>query len=619
MRGKRHICILVTILFATGSIRADAPQHPQVLPEAQQSFNLARRLEQAGNLEQALAIYTRLLDEYPGNIQYYQRVKHLLRNNARYAELIEVIHAHLDLFPNDIQSRVELGDIQLALGDKEGAVIIWEDILRRFPQNQMAERLVLTHFFSNNLTQEGTQLLTLLREEKNDSSFFALDMGRLYAARLNYDQALDEYLRHLVAQPQASGLITNQLLRFPVEPDIMALLRDKLAQHGTAEAMSILASLEFKHRNFSQAVTLSQQLGAAPKEMLELGKDLVGEQELDLAQSIMEQLIDDPAAASEYEQVVLSLAEIHEARSQIDQIRLPLSGFYEKNRFFALPFIRVDTSRVSSLRRAMVLYDSLVATWRNPQAHLRTGEIHYRILDDFDSAIDDFQAVLANRAAAKYHPTALLRLIDLWIAKGDFEEAGSALERAKRRMTTREQLNRVEVKAVELLLLSANRDSLLAFVGGEMTTLGPSDPNFNDLLELSALVRRFEEWPDQYGVFIQSERLLRQNRRSEAIQQLTESLDAELTPVSPILQYRLAHLHALQGNHTEAENLCMTIPGDTEFTELGQLLAAELADYQLDNSEIASRRYLNFLDTFPLSIYRDAVRLRYRELNPEAE
>jgi tetratricopeptide (TPR) repeat protein len=399
----------------------------------------------------------------------------------------------------------------------------------------------------------------------------------------------------------------------------MELLRDKLTEYGTPEALRALASLEFKHRNFSQVVALNRQLAASPREILNLGRDLIGEQEWDLAQSLMEQLLNDPQAPAEYEQAILTLAEINEARSQVNQVRLPLSGFYEKNRFFALPFIRVDTTRVSSLRRAMVLYDSLVTTWRNPQARLRTGEIHYRILDDFDSAIEDYQWVLANRSASRYHPTALLRLIDLWIAKGDLQEAKAALQRAMRRMTTKDQLNLVEVKGVELILLSGDQDSLMAYIGGELASLGPTDPNFNDLLELSTLVRRFQEWPDQYQVFIHSERLLRQNRRSEAIQQLTEALETALTPVSAILQYRLAHLHALQGNHPEAENLCGTIPGDTEFTELGQLLAAELADYQLDDPEIASARYLNFLDTFPLSIYRDAVRLRYRELNPESD
>ena len=86
-----------------------------------------------------------------------------------------------------------------------------------------------------------------------------------------------------------------------------------------------------------------------------------------------------------------------------------------------------------------------------------------------------------------------------------------------------------------------------------------------------------------------------------------------------LLQYRLATLHALQGNHGEAERLSLHLPGETEFTELALLLAAELADYLADDSDRAAERYLAFVNTFPLSIYADAARLRYRALRPGEE
>jgi len=206
--------------------------------------------------------------------------------------------------------------------------------------------------------------------------------------------------------------------------------------------------------------------------------------------------------------------------------------------------------------------------------------------------------------------------VDVRIAKGDLEAAEQVRRQAGTWLKTRDQLNRVEVKAVELVFLSGDQDSLLAYIGGQMAALGPGDPYFNDLMELSTLARRFQDWPQQYQSFVQSERLLRQNRRSEAIALLTAALETEATPVSHILQYRLAHLQALQGDYAKAESLCHAVPGETEFSELGQLLAAEMADYLLADSDLASTRYLSFLDTYPLSIYGDAVRLRYRDLNP---
>jgi len=629
MIGKAQSYIVLLALLTAGMVSAGPvisdqiparqAQTGQAVREAEQSFNLALKLEKAGNTEQALAIYVRLVEEFPGNVRYYQRLKYLLRNSAQYSELLRVIDDHLRLYPGDIQSLVELGDVRLALGQKSQALQTWESIIERFPGNRMTERLVLTHLFTNNLTDEGTALLERLRTAKSDSGFFALDMGRLYAARLSYDLATEEFLRYLSTQPQAVSTVINQILQFPVEPEVIAMLREKLTRHGSPAALRILAGVEFKHRNFNWVVELYSQLGAKPKERFDLGRDLMAEREWDLAQQVMERLLANPEAVALYEQAILALAEIYEARSKVHQVNLPLSGFCQENRLFALPYIRVAETQLDPLRQAIMLYDSLIATWRNPRARLRLGDIRYLILNDFDGAIDDFQAILANRSAGQYHPEAFLRLVDVWIAKGDLETAEQVRRQAATRLKTREQLNLVEVKAVELLFLSGDQDSLLAYIGGQMVALGPGDPYFNDLMELSTLVRRFQDWPQQYHTFVQSERLLRQDRRSEAIALLTAALEAEVTPVAPILQYRLAHLQALQGDYVKAESLCHAVPGETEFSELGQLLAAEMADYLLADSELASARYLTFLDTYPLSIYGDAVRLRYREINPGAD
>ncbi|UCH63063.1 MAG: tetratricopeptide repeat protein [Fidelibacterota bacterium] len=591
----------------------------RAIKEAEQSFNLALKLEKAGSTEQALAIYVRLVEEFPDNVRYYQRLKYVLRNSARYDELLQAIENHLLRYPADIQSLVERGDAQLALGQKSLALQTWESVLQRFPGNRMTERLVLNHLFTNNLTDEGIALLERIRSAKSDSGFFALEMGRLYASRLSYDLAAEELLRYLSTQPQAVGSVINQILQFPIEPEVIAMLRDKLTRHGSPAALRILAGVEFKHRNFNRVLELYSQLGAQPKEWFDLGGELMAEREWDLAQQVLERLLANPEAVALYEQTILSLAGIYEARSKVHQVNLPLSSFCQGNRLFALPYIRVAETQLDPLRQAIVLYDSLIATWRNPRARLRLGEIRYFILNDFDGAIDDFQAILANRSAGQYHPEAFLRLVDVWTAKGDLKTAEQVRRQAATWLKTKEQLNLVEIKAVELLFLSGDQDSLLAYIGGQMVALGPGDHYFNDLMELSTLVRRFQDWPQQYQTFVQSERLLRQDRRSEAIALLTTALEAEVTPVSPILQYRLAHLQALQGDYVKAENLCHAVPGETEFSELGRLLAAEMADYLLTDPELASARYLAFMDTYPQSIYGDAVRLRYRELNPGTE
>jgi len=397
------------------------------------------------------------------------------------------------------------------------------------------------------------------------------------------------------------------------------MLRDKLGRHGTSVALQILAKVEFRHRNFDRVIEIHRLLESTAQERLSLALDLVEEQEYRLAQELMQSIVTDRSAQPLHEQTLMELAGLLLARSQLQQDNLLLSGFYPGNRFFTLPFLRVAEPQLAPLRQAMALYDSLVNTWHNPRARLQLAGIKYRVLDDFDGAQADLQTTLASRQARPIQAEIHLRLVDVQIAKGDLAAANQALQAGWQQVKNKEQLTLVELKTVELLFLAGQRDSLLAQVGGLLAAMGPVDPYFNDLLELASLVERFADWPGEYQALIVSERLVRRNRRSEAINVLSGALVDEYTAVSPILQFRLAHLHALQDDYREAEMLAMTISGETEFTELGLLMAAEIADYLMQDSGLASARYLSFMDDYTLSVHHDTVRRRYRTLNPEGD
>ncbi len=599
------------------------PAAGQITPErlaarqADNQFKLAMQLEQAGNVPQAQAIYSDLVTQFPGNSKFYLRYKRLLRTSGQYLELLTVLEVHLQSYPDDIQSQVEVGETYLALGRSTDALATWEAVLDRFAGNTTAERLVLSRLFTSDLAEEGQTVLARLRQAKGDSGFFALDMGRLYAARLNYEQATDEFLRHLENQPRALLNVSNQLLRFPQEPEMLVMLREKLGGHGTSIALRILAKVEFRYRNFGQVVDLHRLLETPHQERLALALDLVDEQEYALAQELMQEILADKNARPFHEQTLMELAGVFLARSQLQQQSLVLSGFYPANRFFVLPFIQVAEPQLAPLRQAMALYDSLVSTWHNPRARLELAGIKYRILDDFDGALLDLRAALSSRQARAIQPEIYLRMVDVLVARGDLGAANKALQEGLKRAKTREQLTQVELKTVDLLFLTGDRDSLMAHVGGLLATIGPAEPAFNDLLELAGLVGRFGDRPREYQALVACERLVHRNRRSEAINILAAALVDEYTSVSPILQYRLAHLHALQAEYKVAEMLAMTISGESEFIELGLLLAAEIADYLVRDTGLASARYLAFMDNYALSIHHDTVRRRYRVLNPE--
>ncbi len=150
-----------------------------------------------------------------------------------------------------------------------------------------------------------------------------------------------------------------------------------------------------------------------------------------------------------------------------------------------------------------------------------------------------------------------------------------------------------------------------------MAALGTSDPHFNDLLELTDFVKRFDDEPEMYAVMVESERLLKQNRRSESISLLTTAVAGKARETTPLLTYRLAHLNAVHGNLDIADALCIAIKGNTEFNELSRLMHAEIADFLRNDKEQASELYLAFMDDYTMSIHYDTARRRYRLINPE--
>lgn len=584
---------------------------------ADQSFQMALRLERSGNLDQALAIYRTLVDDFPNVARYDQQLVRLLRKQQKYTEWLSLLQTKLDAHPEDIHSHIEVGEVYILMDQRRKAVEAWEAVLEKFPGNELAERLVLTSLFNHGFGDQGEAMLSRIREGKNDPAFFAMDMARLHSMRLSYDHATDEYLRYLRAEPRSERIVRNQLLTFPTDNSVATMLNRRLEAEGSPQAMRILSSLAFKQGRFAKVIELYDRLAMPPDQTFDLALDLMAEEEHDLAEGVLLGLLEQPENDRYQERIAMGLAEIHLLRSQQGQARLKLAGLFPGNAFFTLPFLTVPDSQLVSLRRAITLFDSMAVSRSNPKAFLRLAEIKYRILDDFDGAIAHLEAVLKDRRARPLYPEVIMLLIDAWIAKGDLAVAQEVSRLAPRLLQDQEQLDRVELKLAELVFLSGDADSLRGHIGGLMAALGPDDPGFNDLLELSGLVNLIGPYPETYRIFVSSERLLRQNRRSEAIALMEKSLEAGPADILGLLRFRLAQLHALQGNLERATQYALQLSGDPEYGELGLLLAAEVADYLAADPAVASDRYLAFLEAYDSSIYHDPVRLRYRTLNPD--
>ena len=154
-------------------------------------------------------------------------------------------------------------------------------------------------------------------------------------------------------------------------------------------------------------------------------------------------------------------------------------------------------------------------------------------------------------------------------------------------------------------------DSLLNPLLKEMA---PDDPYFNEIIEISSLLKSFGDSSDLFSQFSEIQLSLMQNKRSEALSKMGLLLASEKMGIVNMALYQSAHLHLLQNEIIPAIEIAKTITGDSIYAELAMIFIAEVEDHVNENYNNAVDIYLQFLEEYPASIFYDDIRLRLREL-----
>ena len=137
---------------------------------------------------------------------------------------------------------------------------------------------------------------------------------------------------------------------------------------------------------------------------------------------------------------------------------------------------------------------------------------------------------------------------------------------------------------------------------------------YNDLLDIQSIILAFNNDKENYSVFSSAQHLIRQNKRSQALELLAKHDSLEDEFIKDIFYYQSAYINILQNDYVLAiQNLELT-SGNTIFSEMSLILYAEMLDYLVKDISLAIDTYLKFLETYPFSIYYDDIRIRLREL-----
>ena len=608
-----YILFLICFLFARNNTNNIQPAK---IKGEQYSvlFKQAQALEKNGLFNEAKLIYKNILLEDPINKIAFKKVKTILMNQEDFELLKEITENYQIKQPNNPMAQIDLLEVYLISNDSNWEAVS-NNIFSNHSKSDFIIEILLTKLLQFNQTEFAKFIIELKREEKNKQDFYSFKMGDYYISRLNYESAIIEFLVFLNKNPDQYEKVSRKILAMPDYDDLQKTIEKILYESSFPSAKILLSDMAFKSKNFEYSYDLLKINFQSPQQLLDFAYQSKKIKEYDLAIKVYRDIISQDYNSKLTILSILEMGDALEKKSMTSQLNLPISKYFYNNQILRSPYYYVDNKNLKILNQAVVLYDSLYTISKGSEAGFRLAEIKFTILNDLDRALNIYQDCLkfSKNRAIKFQ--AILRLIDIMIAKGDLIEAKKILVDNLSIYNQDKESNLLAIKNIQIDFFnmeSSLSDSILTIA----SRFSKNDLFYNDLLDIQSMILPFKDNLSLLKKFSKAELLIFQNQNDEAINILID-LYSEVKNnllLKDFIIYQLSYLLLLNQNPTDALDYLKEISHTTIFSEFSYILKAEIFDLIINDSKVAVDIYLDFINKYPLSIFYDDIRIRLREL-----
>ena len=606
-----------------------------VMPQRRDLIQNALLMERRGDIERARTLYEDMLRENPGNRQAYQRLKEILKRTGELDSAAQLVEVWIDLNPNDLQAYIELGEIVFLKKDKISAAKIWHDFEMTYGTNKNIYRMLVHTFSRLGLTEEMERLVKRGRSKLGQKDMLALDLANYYYSRQTYDRALDEYLIYIIEHPQQEKLVTDRVLLMSDDPENHLLIEKKLIsslENNHLIINKLLAGYYFKTSRYNEALNTHRSMGLDKNSdfnrWLLLAANLRKESQYDLSIKAYQELLDleldiPPKIIGE---ALLGLGKTYEDQLLPNIRNNLLVVFYPDNLFFKNEFLQISSRSRESLEKTFELYkrvlQELPASSFSPKAHFRLGEIQFKITRDFDGARASYLSALASRPDNNLRQNILLRIGDTFIAEGNLIAARNHFKVQDR--NNNNSISPFTMKEIQLTFLTGTIDTAKTVLDSMIVNSLPNDKYFNDLMELQDIIAQhytFGSETDKEALLQYSitERFLQQYKLVEAAEML--AFIRENYPdvsILPTVMLRECLLRLLLEDVSISLNIAKLLE-KTIFAPQGITIQGEINEQFFGDIDEAMKFYNNLLESYPMSMLAEPVRMRMRQLKNTEE
>ena len=586
----------------------------------------ARIYEMNKDWDSAISIYKDIISKSPNNFQAIRSLKNIYKKSQRYDDGISFLKYYLTRNPKDIQLHIELGEFYYLKEELSLAKKVWSDGLNNFKNNKSFYRILLSTYDKYSLEKE---IFIMIKKGRDNfgKDFLAQELGSYYQRRKEYKKAIDEYILTLLSNTGRGSTVSRRILMMSDDSEAKDIIEIKLLETSAKYPDILLPTLAdhyFKHRDYFNSYKTYLEWADKgffnAKKWLDFANSLRKEKSYLLSIKAYEFALKQDLREYQIGESLLGLAKTFE-----DQIS-PIKGkniipfFYNDNMFFEDAFQLYSKISPENLQSSLAIYDSILVSIPESslitEAQFRLAEIQYRIIGDFDKSSNLYMTALSQNPPIELTKKIVLRIGDVLLAKGNFNEAISFLDS----IYSVYKMPEVKNKLVETYLFSGKPDTVLTIINEIFSTINPTNNTFNDLMEIRDIINHYYSGADKtsktaFIEFLKSEYLLKQGKISEASQLLDyiikNNLNIELVP---LISLRRAIVLMRLKKFDQALSQVQSIE-NTIFADRSIIMSGQIYEQIYNNTQKALTYYMRIINDYSDSIYSEPIRYHIRRLN----
>ena len=603
MNKIKYIIIITILSFIFGESKKY-----RLTPIQNQKIRQARTLENNGLNKQAKDIYYELFLENPYLKEAFYPLKKILKNENNIENLKKIYPLYLKENNNSIIAKIDVIDIMIWINDNRWEKTV-EEIINNNSIKEKYLKSTLNVLLKNNKNIEN--YIDIIRKKRN-KGFFSYELGSHHAMNLSIKESIGEFILHLDNNPRRYNIIRNRILAFPDIKNINDNIKSILNNNNSNNAKLILSEIAFRDKEFILSYELLQKYSNNENKFLEFIDSLIKNKEYELAQTVINDIINSNYSAETIQSSIIKLAELYEIIIKKEKHNLPISSKIYKNELLDSPVKRINNEKILLLENAITIYDSLIINNKDIKSSYNLAQIKYKILGDLDGSNKLFNnVILKTNNSNPFHSNSIIEVVNIMISKGQLLKAQETLQKYKNVIKPKELFN---IKEIQILFYLNEWDLLNEKIDSFLKEDFKNINYYNDVLKMKSYIAIFENEKEKLSIYTKSLMKKFQNKRYESIKIISELSDNNNIAIASKMKYEHAQLLIKKNDIDEAIIILDKISKESAEIESAILLKAEIYDYILNDLSNAVDLYLYLLETYPDSIYYDLIRLRLREI-----